>query len=129
MVEHQLKDRLNLLLATARISKSELARVAGLNLSIVTKLCLGRTHNVTLDTALRIADATGASLDWLAGRPVVGPKPVVVRHHFACKGGRVMGAVAEPADPINVMNGAGQSRRGRVRSVLISSAPAGEASS
>lgn len=112
-----MKDRLAVVLSGCRISRSEAARVAGVSRSVVMKILRGESHNITLDTALSLAEALGVTLDWLSGRDVPGPKPVAVRYHFACKGGRVMGEVRDPnPDPINAMNGASKSRRGRVRS-------------
>ena len=113
-MHHLMKDRLAVVLAECRISKSEAARVSGLSRSVVRKILTGDSHNITLDTALTLAEALGLTLDWLAGRDVPGPKVVAVRYHFACKGGRVMGQVRDPnPDPINVMNGASKSMRGR----------------
>lgn len=115
-MQHLMKDRLAVVLAKCRISQSEAARVAGLNRSMIRKILSGESHNITLDTALSLAEALGLSLDWLSGRDVPGPKPVAVRYHFACKGGRVLQEVQDPnPDPINVMNGASKSRRGRLR--------------
>lgn len=110
-----MKDRLRLVLSLCRISQAELARVSGVARNVLMRVLRGESRNVSLETALRFSDALGITLDWIAGRDVPGPKPVAVRHHFACKGGRVMGEVRAPSDPINVMNGAGNSRRGRVR--------------
>lgn len=104
-----LKDRVNLLRESGRVSCGELARVAGISLSTVRGIVDGKAVHVTGQTILAIAEAVGCTTDWLLGRPVPGPTPMAIRHAIRSRGGRVRERAGEP-DPLNE-HGA-RSRRG-----------------
>lgn len=122
-----LKDRLNLLIESSRVSKLELARIAGVSSQVIHRICTGRSTDPTARTVLAIADVTGCTTDWLLGRPVLGPTPAAIRHSIRARGGRLMERAGEP-DPIH--DTPGQSRRGKIarsnrggRSALVQSPP------
>lgn len=108
---YQLKDRLNLLVESARISRDELARVSGVHRSVVHRICQGLARDVSARTVVRIAEATGCSVDWLCGRPVEGPTPIALRYHLSAKGATLREKKGE-REPINANRDT--SRRGRV---------------
>jgi DNA-binding XRE family transcriptional regulator len=60
-------DRLKRLRELAGLSQGELARKAGVNRPIISSLESNKRHNLTLETARRLARALGVTLDMLAG--------------------------------------------------------------
>jgi transcriptional regulator with XRE-family HTH domain len=61
-------ERLRHLRVVAGLSQSELAKRARVAQPIISVLEGNRQRTVTLDTATRLADALGVTLDLLAGR-------------------------------------------------------------
>ena len=62
-------DRLNELIETKRISKSQLAKTCGIDKSNITRYCSG-AYEAKQDVIYKIANAYNVEVSWLMGYPV-----------------------------------------------------------
>lgn len=71
----ELKDRVAAAMKAKGMSQADLCRAAGITSSKASYILQGKTTDPRLSTAIRIADALGVSLDYLAGREQPPPRP------------------------------------------------------
>lgn len=71
----ELRDRIATAMKAAGMSQADLCRATQMGSSKVSQLLKGKVEDPRLSTAIKIADALGVSLDYLAGRSSPPPPP------------------------------------------------------
>lgn len=72
----ELKDRICAVMSASGMTQADLCRATKMGSSKISQILKGRVTDPRLSTVVKIADALGVSLDYLAGRDVSPPAPV-----------------------------------------------------
>lgn len=71
----ELRDRIAVAMKAAGMSQADLCRATNMGSSKISQLLKGKVEDPRLSTAIKVADALGVSLDYLAGRASPPPPP------------------------------------------------------
>jgi len=76
-----LAERLTIIKRETSLTGTKLGQLAGVSKSAISKIMVGKSHNLKLDHLFKLSDGTGYSAEWIAigrGKKLTTPKDFII---------------------------------------------------